>query len=135
MNSKAILFILYFSCISLPLFAQDKITLKNMHEKKWQQYIDEHIKIGNDVKVVDKILNDFTRDKIIMPLGGSGSYYKYYLIDDFIQIRADFDVNDTLIRIPIIEPLQKFRKFPDGTGVADADSTKNFSQSSWLKNP
>ena len=135
MNPKIISFILLFSWLSIPLFAQEQSTLKNMHEKNWQQFISDHIKLGSDIKTVDKILNDLSRDKITMPLGGTGAYYKYYLIDDFIQIRAEFDRNDVLTGVPKVEPLQKWRKFPDGTGVMDTDSAKDPLRNSWMKNP
>jgi hypothetical protein len=127
MNTKIIFAILFFSWVSMPLLAQQQGTLKNMHEKKWQQFIDEHIKQGSDVKMVDKILNNFSRDKISMFLGGTGAYYRYYLIDDFIQIKAEFDKNDILASVPTIEPLQKWRKLPDGTGVMDTAPAKGSS--------
>lgn len=81
---------------------------------KWSDYLQKEFKLKNLDKV-EQIISPLSRDRAWMYHGGSGNRSLFYLIDDCVQLRFDFDLHDTLISCAVFPKTEAWLKAPDGT--------------------
>ncbi len=101
-----------FATLSFP-------TVPETHKEAWGDFVSARCKIGAQQSEVDSVLLSHSQAQIIVDLGGTGDYVKYYAIDDFVQIAAEFDRKKTLVMPLRVIPRTKWRRYPDGRGWVD----------------
>ncbi len=90
----------------------DKLVKMNMDA--WQTELAERVKVGASSAAVASIMAGKFRDKARIRWGGSGDYAMFYLIDDYTQVRIDFDANDEVISVPIVQKKGAWIRGPNG---------------------
>jgi len=91
-------------------------SVEDTHIDEWKIFVRAKCKPGAKQAEIDAILVAVSFSQLYQHLGGTEHYRRYYAIDDYLQIVADFDRNKKLLRIPKIIPRTKWRRFPDGQG-------------------
>jgi len=92
-------------------------------KKRWDARILEVFRIGRSE---DEIMQDmqglyFATGRYTT--GGSGTYERVFLIDDYFEIAPLFDVSGHLIAIPVLEPRSKWLRFPDAQWLRGPNQT------------
>ncbi len=81
------LFVVLFSCSSCKSVSdqsQKSIAIQTS-VNSWKEYIEDHIKTGDDVGKVTATMAGKAKDWGRIDLGGSGDYWLRFKLDDFIQ--------------------------------------------------
>jgi RHS repeat-associated protein len=101
--------------------------VRAQYAKQWAMFLEARTSVGDDVASVDKLIGSHSADTMNVRLGGTGNFERFYLIDDFSQIRASFNAQGKLTACPMLMPRGRWLKFPDGEGcdvdaVIDSDA-------------
>lgn len=113
-------------CITVLFLAvASPATVQDTHTEEWTYFVVAKCKVGADQSEIDAVLTPVSAAQIIVQLGGTGHYVKYYAIDDFVQVAADFDPKKKLLSSPRVIPRTKWRRYPDGQGWVDAVDGQN----------
>jgi hypothetical protein len=73
----------------------------------WNKDLQGSFKAGDKLAEVEKFMSGKYRDKASTLGDGTGIYYQYYLVDDYIQVRLILNRHRELLRPPLA-----FRKVP-----------------------
>jgi len=90
--------------------------------ERWNKYLAEKTKTAETtIADLDLVMKERYRDRGIQRLGGSGTRAMYYLIDDYFQLRAVFGSDDRLESPPMLQPVTKWCRRPDGDIVVSME--------------
>ena len=95
-------------------FTKDHSKLIAKIQDKWRKHLSKTEWVGKSKTDVLNLFKSRYVKKAEVPLGGSGRYNLYLLIDDFTQIKICFDVKDKVILSPVVEQKQKWVKSGKG---------------------
>jgi hypothetical protein len=94
--------------------AQNTETVVRENMRAWQTELADVIKIGSKISEVERAMAGKYRDKATIRWGGSGSYALFYLIDDFIQVRVEFNIRNEVVSVPVVARKGPWIRQPDG---------------------
>jgi hypothetical protein len=69
--------------------SREDIRSRSINE--WNKYLIKKISLGDSLKSCDDVLKGKYRDRCVWSLGGSGSQFVCYAIDDLIDVYAPLD--------------------------------------------
>jgi hypothetical protein len=69
---------------------------------------------GASEQEIAKLMAPIARDNAWMYHGGSGNRSRFYMIDDYLRVRFDFDRRDLLLSYTVYESKEGWLKGPDG---------------------
>lgn len=85
---------------------------------KWVTALEELENVHASRKAVNAYMNGKYRDRGQVAWGGTGAYSEYFLLDDFHQIRIDFDLDEHVTGFDV-GPNRRWLKGPDGVLILE----------------
>jgi hypothetical protein len=83
--------------------------------ERWSAWLSTTFVVGKEPGSEREELSRIARDRATLHHGGSGSYAEYFLVDDFLQVRIEFDRHGRLAVQPIVEHAGRWLKNTDGS--------------------
>jgi hypothetical protein len=80
----------------------------------WREYFQTSLSQESSEQQIAQLMSGIARDDAWIPYGGSGRHSRFYLIDDYLQARFDFDHNDLLQSYSVYETKEGWLKDPQG---------------------
>lgn len=105
---------------------KDKIVPPEVDQamKMWEHYISANLDVDNTQKVLDMMVSG-SRDSGWIYHGGSGARSLFILVDDYIQIRFDFQKDDSLVSYAVLPKPGPWLKTPDGILLKGGEYDEN----------
>lgn len=94
--------------------------MQDVQRSHWESFLTEHAPVSSEITNLDAELSRLGIRSLTFPVGGgTGYFYRVYLVDDFLQILILCD-SDGLIRAkPECGERRKWRVLPDGSCFSD----------------
>lgn len=92
---------------------------------EWINYLEKKLSNLTTLKQIEELFFQLAKDSAWIYNGGSGNRSRFFLIDNKIQFRFDFDRNDYLISFAVFPQSKKWTKTSDGILVSAEEISKS----------
>ena len=90
--------------------------------RRWMQHLDSTLTAAMPEAEITTRMSPLARDSAWIPYGGTGRHSRLFLIDDYVQVRFDFDAGERLVSYSVYERKNAWLKSPDGTLLSGSDA-------------
>jgi hypothetical protein len=90
--------------------------------QRWLDHLGAVLVPGITENQIDEMMRPVSRDRAWRAHGGSGRRSHFYLLDDLVQARFDFDGQGALTSYAVHPRREPWVKAPDGTLLEGADA-------------
>jgi hypothetical protein len=89
--------------------------------RMWTAHLRTVLSRGMSPEDIARLMVAISWDHAWLYYGSSGRRSRLYAIDDYLQLRFDFDADDALLSYAILASAKRWLKAPDGALLHDID--------------
>ncbi|HEV8579160.1 MAG TPA: hypothetical protein VGX68_08755 [Thermoanaerobaculia bacterium] len=90
--------------------------------QRWLEHLGAVLFPGIMEDQIEEMMRPVSRDSAWLAHGGSGRRSRFYLVDEPVQVRFDFDGQGVLTSYAVHPRREPWRKAPDGTLLQGGDA-------------
>lgn len=90
--------------------------------QRWLEHLGTVLFPGITEDQIEEMMRPASRDSAWVAHGGSGRRSRFYLVDELVQVRFDFDGQGALASYAVHPRREPWQKAPDGTLLQGGDA-------------
>lgn len=121
---EVVLCVLLFHCfVALAGDENYKMNLNkvDVYQSEWQTFLLSNAVVGTKIEELDGRMRQLSSEAHKYVFGGTGTWERIYMVDDFIQIRVVVSREGIILEQPKIEKRGKWRRYPSGDSVEEGN--------------